>query len=168
MKTIWLMLALLAGACTPPAADNEAADGNATGTSAAAERAATPPPEDPKPSESLPLPEPVPATPAASAKKAEPPYTARGQEPGWLLTIANGRIDYVGNYGEKRIRVAAPEPLVDPNGRNYVTPRLAVEINHFRCNDTMSGQGYEHGVKVIADGETYKGCGGKRRPEWDM
>jgi uncharacterized membrane protein len=32
----------------------------------------------------------------------------------------------------------------------------------------MSGHGYEHKVKVIADGETYDGCGGTRRPDWDM
>jgi heat shock protein HslJ len=94
-------------------------------------------------------------------------YTARGQEPGWALTIANGRIDYVGNYGEKRINVARPDPRTSFNGHRYETPRLVVDITHGRCNDAMSGHGFADTVTVIADGETYGGCGGQRRPAWD-
>lgn len=94
-------------------------------------------------------------------------YTARGQEPGWTVTIANGRIDYVGNYGEKRINVAAPEPRTTFNGHRYETPRLIVSTSHGRCNDAMSGHGYADQVMVIADGETFQGCGGERRPDWD-
>jgi uncharacterized membrane protein len=82
--------------------------------------------------------------------------------------MTDGRIDYQGNYGDVRIRVAAPAAQAIPNGRRYVTPRLTVEIAYARCNDAMSGQGYEHKVKVIADGETFDGCGGKRRPDLDM
>jgi heat shock protein HslJ len=95
-------------------------------------------------------------------------YTARGQEPGWALTIANGRIDYVGNYGEKRINVARPDPRTSFNGHRYETPRLVVDITNGRCNDAMSGHGFADTVVVIADGETYRGCGGERRPGWDM
>ena len=95
-------------------------------------------------------------------------YQARGNEPGWLLTIANGRIDYVGSYGEKKISVARPDPRPSFNGRRYVAERLTVDITYVRCNDVMSGHGYEHQVMVIADGETVKGCGGKRMPEWDV
>lgn len=95
-------------------------------------------------------------------------YTARGQEPGWLVTITNDRIDYVGNYGESRITVARPEPRTTFNGHRYETGRLIVDITHGRCNDVMSGHGYADQVMVIADGETYRGCGGERRPDWDM
>jgi uncharacterized membrane protein len=31
----------------------------------------------------------------------------------------------------------------------------------------MSGHGYADRVTVIADGETYSGCGGERRTDWD-
>lgn len=95
-------------------------------------------------------------------------YTARGQEPGWLVAIANDRIDYVGNYGENRITVARPEPRTTFNGHRYETQQLIVDITHGRCNDVMSGHGYADQVMVIADGETYRGCGGERRPDWDM
>ncbi len=94
-------------------------------------------------------------------------YTARGQEPGWALTIAGGRIDYQGNYGEKRINVARPDPRTTFNGHRYETQRLIVDVTHGRCNDVMSGHGYADQVMVIADGETYRGCGGQRRPDWD-
>ena len=115
---------------------------------------------------------------AASACTAVPPsspgadpaqetYIARGQEPGWILTVANGRIDYVGNYGEKRINVARPDPRITFNGRRYETPRLIVDVTHGRCNDVMSGHGYADQVMVIADGQSYRGCGGERRPDWD-
>jgi uncharacterized membrane protein len=94
-------------------------------------------------------------------------YTARGQEPGWSLAIANGRIDYVGNYGDKRINVARPEPRTTFNGHRYETQRLIVDITHARCNDAMSGQGFSDQVAVTADGQTYRGCGGLRRTDWD-
>lgn len=106
--------------------------------------------------------------PPAGPDPAQERYEARGQEPGWHLLIHDGRIDYSGNYGEKKIDVARPEPRPSFNGRRYVTDRLTVDITYVRCNDSMSGFGFEHQVMVIADGETYKGCGGARKTEWDM
>ena len=112
---------------------------------------------------------------AASACATPPPppmvadrYRALGQEPGWNVTIDGGRIDYVGNYGETRINVARPDPRTTFNGHRYETPRLIVDITHARCNDAMSGHGYADTVMVIADGETYHGCGGERRADWDV
>lgn len=104
---------------------------------------------------------------AVQAGPAEDTYTARGQEPGWAVTIASGRIDYIGNYGDKRITVARPDPRTTFNGHRYETPRLIVDVTHGRCNDVMSGHGYADQVMVIADGETYRGCGGERRTDWD-
>ena len=94
-------------------------------------------------------------------------YLARGNEPGWSLTIHSRRIDYIGAYGDKKLSVARPEPRPSFNGRRYVTPRLTVDVTYVRCNDAMSGKGYEHQVMVTADGQTVKGCGGERRPQWD-
>ncbi|HEX8442560.1 MAG TPA: hypothetical protein VF631_02820 [Allosphingosinicella sp.] len=104
--------------------------------------------------------------PPASGSQTET-YFARGQEPDWTVTIANGRIDYLGNYGEKRIAVARPDPRTTFNGHRYETARLIVDVTHGRCNDVMSGHGYADQVMVIADGETYRGCGGERRQDWD-
>jgi uncharacterized membrane protein len=95
-------------------------------------------------------------------------YEARGNEPGWSLTIHDGRIDYVGNYGDRKISAARPEPRPSFNGRRYVGDRLTVDVTYVRCNDAMSGRGFEHQVMVTANGETVRGCGGARKPEWDM
>jgi heat shock protein HslJ len=101
------------------------------------------------------------------AHPAEERYEALGNEPGWHLNIHDGRIDYVGDYGETKISVARPEPRPSFNGRRYVTDRLTVDVTYVRCNDAMSGFGYEHQVMVIADGKTYRGCGGQRKNQWD-
>jgi uncharacterized membrane protein len=105
--------------------------------------------------------------PRPSSPSAER-YEARGQEPGWHLLIQRGRIDFTGNYGEKKISVARPDPRPSINGLRYVTSRLTVDVTYSRCNDAMSGFGFEHQVMVTADGETYDGCGGGRKREWDM
>ena len=159
---------MLATSCSPSATDNRASGNEEKDNISAADyRSGTPAPDQVEAPKPLPLPEAAPAPPAAG-KTAEQPYTARGQEPGWALTMVDGRIDYQGNYGDVRIQVAAPAPQAIANGRRYVTLRLTVEVVKTRCNDAMSGQGFDDKVKVIADGETYEGCGGKRRPDLDM
>lgn len=95
-------------------------------------------------------------------------YRARGQEPGWLLTIAGGKLIYEGDYGETRLEVAAPPPRTTFNGHRYETGRLTVDVTHGRCNDVMSGHGYADQVLVTADGKSVSGCGGARRPDWDQ
>lgn len=103
---------------------------------------------------------------------AEDAYVARGQEPGWIVRIVGGRIAYTGNYGEVRIDAPAGEPRTTFNGRRYETASadgrsLIVDVTRGRCNDAMSGFGYADQVLVIADGRSFRGCGGARRPEWD-
>jgi uncharacterized membrane protein len=105
---------------------------------------------------------PTPADPAMER------YEARGNEPGWLVRIARNRIDYTGSYGEKKISLARPEPRPSINGRRYQTPELTLDITYMRCNDDMSGRGYEHQVMLTVDGQTLRGCGGERRRDWDI
>jgi uncharacterized membrane protein len=95
-------------------------------------------------------------------------YEARGNEPGWHLLIEKGRIAYSGKGGEKKIAVVRPEPEARLNGRRYESRRLAVDVTHSRCNDDVTGRGFEHQVLVIADGQTLRGCGGERREDWDL
>ena len=94
-------------------------------------------------------------------------YRALGQEPGWHLTIADGRMTYVGDYGETRISAPRPEARPSFNGQRFESARLTVDITYSRCNDSMSGHSYEHQVLVLADGKSVRGCGGARRPDWD-
>ena len=109
---------------------------------------------------------PVPV-PADAKDPRQEVYTARGNEPGWILNIARGEMDYVGDYGETRIKVPRPDPRTTFNGHRYETARLTVDVTHGRCNDDMSGHGYTDQVIVTADGKTFRGCGGERRADWD-
>jgi uncharacterized membrane protein len=104
---------------------------------------------------------------SAPAEPAES-YRAIGQEPGWTVTIADNRIDYVGDYGETKISVPRPEPTATSMGRRYETPQLLLDVVKARCNDAMSGHGYEDQVTITANGKAYVGCGGARRKNWDI
>ena len=99
-------------------------------------------------------------------------YDARGSRsvwtPGWQVRIVNGRILYAGDNQEQRIEVARPEPVVRPNGHRYVTAQLAVDVAYERCNDALSGAGYEHRVTVTVGQRDVRGCGGARRTDWDI
>lgn len=113
---------------------------------------------------------------AACARPGEAPptgapqveYSALGQEPGWALRIDRERIEYTGDYGDTRISVARPAPRTTINGYRYETTRLTVDITHGRCNDAMSGRGFEDQVMVTAGGKTVRGCGGARRTQYDQ
>src|SRR5687768_786849 len=106
MRNLWISMALLAAACAPPT-ENASEPAN----EAEAETNVGAVPADPAPAREAPPPPADKAAPKeAPAPAAGEPYTARGQEPGWALKIDKGRIDYQGNYGEKLINVARPEP----------------------------------------------------------
>lgn len=105
---------------------------------------------------------------ATAARPSGEVYRALGQEPGWSLIVDTGRIDYVGDYGETRINVPRPEPRPTFNGHRYETDAIVVDITHGRCNDAMSGRGYADQVMVIVGEQSHRGCGGERRPDWDL
>lgn len=89
-------------------------------------------------------------------------YRAVGNEPGWMLTIGEKQISYIGDYGEVRITQPKPEPIIGTAGETYRTPRLNVNIVHGKCSDGMSEYVYADMVQVTADGKQVEGCGGKR------
>lgn len=94
-------------------------------------------------------------------------YSALGQEPGWALRMDRERISYTGDYGDTRITVARPLAIATATGRRYETSRLTVVVTPGRCNDAMSGRGFEDVVTVTAGGRTVRGCGGARRTDYD-
>jgi uncharacterized membrane protein len=112
------------------------------------------------------------AYPAMTASIPDDPglehYEARGNEPGWGLVIHARSMDYVGPGGAGTISAERPDPRPAINGRRYITDRLTVDVTYSRCNDDLSGRGYEHQVLVTAGGETHRGCGGARRSDWDV
>ncbi|KTE02651.1 TetR family transcriptional regulator [Sphingopyxis sp. H038] len=96
-------------------------------------------------------------TPAAA-------YMALGTEPGWTLEITPSRLNYDGDYGETKIMVPNPGAKPSANGRTYTTDRLSVVIKPAPCSDGMSDRRYSDTVRVVADGKSLQGCGGKILP----
>ena len=94
-------------------------------------------------------------------------YSARGNDPGWRVAIGEGRIEYVDHAG-KTVRIDRPTPHPSINGRRYEAQQLVVDVSYTRCNDDLSGHGFEHQVLVIADDQARRGCGGPRRTDWDI
>lgn len=90
-----------------------------------------------------------------------------GQEPGWYVEIHDGeRIDFVGDYGDRRASMPAPAPATDPAGRitydaRSDAHRLRITIEHRECADGMSDERFTETVTVDLDGKRYEGCGRK-------
>lgn len=89
-------------------------------------------------------------------------FRAVGNEPGWYLVImAASRIVLVSNYGESRIEVPLPQPIVDREARTtrWETDQLVLEVTGQACRDSMSGEEFESTVVVTTQTEILRGCG---------
>jgi uncharacterized membrane protein len=98
-----------------------------------------------------------------SLRQAES-YHALGHEPGWVLTIENGKLRFVTSSPPTNIETLRPLPEISPLGRRYSTDRLTLDIAAQPCNDARSGIAYSDTVVVTAGGYSYRGCGGDRVP----
>ncbi|MEX2125276.1 MAG: YbaY family lipoprotein [Woeseia sp.] len=94
-------------------------------------------------------------------------FTARGNEPGWLLTIDAQNMTLKWNYGDDETVVPVPEPSpsgASGDGRSYVSVTeaqdLRVDVVDRICRDSMTGMPHPNGVTVSIDGQTLQGCGG--------
>jgi heat shock protein HslJ len=102
-------------------------------------------------------------------------YTARGQEPGWSLTITDRTIALSTAAGE-RFEATNPNHGYAQSGRYEVTlngkpVRIAIEPQI--CRDTMSGMPYPDRVTITGLNGVLNGCGGAPRAllgtdEWNI
>ena len=113
--------------------------------------------------------------PECSVVPPEPPtpYRARGNEPGWMLTIFDGRMTLVADYGARTVEAALPEPRFEAGAFVYAIadPALTVRVAPGVCRDDMTGMPYPDAATVILEGRELTGCGGDpldllTGPEW--
>lgn len=103
---------------------------------------------------------------AFAAPLGAPPYVARGQEPGWHLTVSQDTIALDMAAGE---RFRAPTPRAHRTGRRARydvvlggrSSRIAIERR--LCRDTMSGMPHPDTVAIFGLGTVLRGCGGLPR-----
>lgn len=89
------------------------------------------------------------------------PYRARGNEPAWVLDLADARLTF--EAPGVRVEAARPVPEDGADARRYVVdePGLVVTLSDRRCADTMTGMPHPHTVEVRQGGRVFRGCGGE-------
>ncbi len=92
------------------------------------------------------------------------PFTARGQEPGWMITIDASTIFLNSEYGALRLSMPRTEPRAIAKGILYSTEeggrRLEVFIRPEICADVATGMPHPYQVRFELDGQGHAGCGG--------
>jgi uncharacterized membrane protein len=93
-------------------------------------------------------------------------YIARGNEPGWIVTIVENKyIKYVGDYGQDSALFPYTKPVFNKRllFKTYKGNRsLQVEFYKQSCTDD-AGRKYPYMVKINVSGSAeYRGCGEKR------
>jgi heat shock protein HslJ len=91
------------------------------------------------------------------------PLVARGNEPGWVVTLAHEGVIFSGQDGTKR-EVALPA-ATDVDGSTVFDSGegLVIRVTDALCRDTMTGMPHPYGVDLTLDGAALSGCGGEPR-----
>lgn len=95
-------------------------------------------------------------------------FQALGHDPGWILTMRDQRLRFVGTDPRTVMEIVPPIPEALPYGRRYASERLTLEITRRPCHDIRSGIAFSDTVSVVVDGYNYQGCGGERVPLLDL
>ena len=93
------------------------------------------------------------------------PFIARGQEPGWMITMDTGTISLTADFGALQLRFPRTAPQVSADGIRYLTEaedrRLSVWIEPRICADIATGMPHPYQVRYELDGKGHPGCGGE-------
>jgi heat shock protein HslJ len=91
------------------------------------------------------------------------PLVARGNEPGWVVTLAHEGVVYSGQDGTKR-EVPLPAATATDGATVFDSGEgLVVRITDALCRDTMTGMPHPYAVDLTLDGAALSGCGGAPR-----
>ena len=102
-----------------------------------------------------------PLPPAVMAQDVDDllPFTARGNEPFWSLTLTSNSSSYTDMEG-----VTLDAPFTDPTPQNgsliFPTAAGPLRLTETLCRDSMSGMPYPFTVTLTRDGIDLPGCAG--------
>jgi len=103
-------------------------------------------------------------TGGGEAQPVEAParWTARGQEPGWILTLDAGTATFEYDYGAQSYSALMPPPRAIEGGLAYAEGDggLAIRVLATPCADAATGLPYPDTVTVAFSDQVYQGCGG--------
>jgi len=91
-----------------------------------------------------------------------PRYTAAGNEPGWSLSISDGQITLLTDYGQQS-RSAPLPPIRVRDGAYLLTlaePTLEIAVRESLCHDSATGMPYPDSLTLTGGAQTLTGCGG--------
>jgi uncharacterized membrane protein len=110
---------------------------------------------------------------SAAAAASETPLIARGNEPGWRLTIGAAEIELVTDYGAAISTFPKPAPETSGPATRYLVgdADLTITLLERPCADSMSGMFYPLTVMIERPEGVLSGCGGEPAslllgPEW--
>jgi len=92
-------------------------------------------------------------------------YVARGNEPGWRVTVGTETVDIVAAYGEDERSTPRSATQVTDTGQTLEMPQInaRLSVEDRLCHDDMSGMPYPQRAVLTLDGQEYRGCGGEAR-----
>jgi heat shock protein HslJ len=91
------------------------------------------------------------------------PLVARGNEPGWVVTLAHEGLVYSGQDGTRR-ELPLPQATQTEADTTFDTGEgLAITVTEALCRDSMTGMPYPYSVAALVEGADLQGCGGDPR-----
>jgi heat shock protein HslJ len=100
-----------------------------------------------------------------AVREPDLPFTARGQEPGWMITMDAATIFLNADFGALQLRFPRSAPEVSADGIRYRTEadgrRLSVWIEPRICADIATGMPHPYQVRYELDDKGHRGCGGE-------
>jgi heat shock protein HslJ len=90
------------------------------------------------------------------------PWTARGNEPSWVMTLDAGTMEFRTMDGAAT-RAPLPEPILTGGAWVYRAHGhdLTMSLRPKVCRDSMTGMPSPMSVSIQTGGKTFVGCGGK-------
>ena len=90
------------------------------------------------------------------------PYRARGNEPGWHVSLAAETAAIETDHGETTHDIPRPDARAVPGGYEFVMPgaEARLRIEERLCHDDMTGMPYPDTAQLTLGDRLLRGCGG--------